>query len=68
MLVSILNTIFSVPYLVIGFTLAALFDIGIYYTKVTSRFTLLEIWGCVMFWPIVLFIAIVTFIFGQEKE
>ena len=59
----ILNTVFSVPYLVIGILVAALFDIMIHYTKVTTRFTLLEIWGCVMFWPFV----IVTFVIGLIK-
>ena len=59
----ILNTVFSVPYLVIGILVAALFDIMIHYTKVTSRFTLLEIWGCTMFWPFV----IVAFIIGLIK-
>lgn len=63
MLELILNTVFSVPYLVIGILVAALFDIMIHYTKVTSRFTLLEIWGCTMFWPFV----IVAFIIGLIK-
>lgn len=66
MIESIINTIFSVEYLVIGIFLAAIFDIGIHYSKVTTRFTFLEIWGCVMFWPIVLVIAIVAFIKGQD--
>ena len=64
MLELILNTVFSVPYLVIGILVAALFDIMIHYTKVTSRFTLLEIWGCTMFWPFV----IIAFIIGLIKS
>lgn len=67
MLISILNTIFSVPYLVIGVLLAALLDIAIHYTKATTRFTLLEIWGCVMCWPAVLVLLFFAFIFGQKE-
>lgn len=64
MLELILNTVFSVPYLVIGILVAALFDIAIHYTKATTRFTLLEIWGCTMFWPFV----ILAFIIGLGKR
>lgn len=60
----ILNTVFSVPYLVIGILVAALFDIAIHYTKTSTRFTLLEIWGCTMFWPFV----ILAFIIGLSKS
>ena len=67
MLISILNTIFSVPYLVIGVLIAALLDIAIHYTKATTRFTLLEIWGCVMCWPAVLVLLFFGFIFGQKE-
>ena len=67
MIVDILNTIFSVPYLVIGVLIAALLDIAIHYTKATTRFTLLEIWGCVMCWPAILMFLFFAFIFGQKK-
>jgi ABC-type tungstate transport system substrate-binding protein len=67
MLISILNTVFSVPYLVIGVLIAALLDIAIHYTKATTRFTLLEIWGCVMCWPAVLVLLFFAFIFGQKE-
>ena len=67
MLISILNTIFSVPYLVIGVLIAALLDIAIHYTKATSRFTLLEIWGCVMCWPAVVVLVFFAFIFRQKE-
>ena len=67
MLISILNTNFSVPYLVIGVLIAALLDIAIHYTKATTRFTLLEIWGCVMCWPAVLVLLFFGFIFGQKE-
>ena len=67
MLEIILNTIFSVPYLVVGVLIAALLDIAIHYTKATSRFTLLEIWGCVMCWPAVLVLLFFAFIFGQKE-
>jgi hypothetical protein len=59
MLVDILNIIFSGEYLVIGALIAALLDISIHYTKSTTRFTLLEIWGCTLFWPIVLVLVII---------
>lgn len=66
MLEFILNTVFSVPYLVIGITVAAMLDIAIHYTKSSSRFTLLEIWGCVMFWPFVILVFIIGFIKGEN--
>ena len=68
MIESIINTIFSAPYLVIGVLIAALLDIGIHYTKSSSRFTFLEIWGCVMLWPLILIIVIVTFINGESED
>jgi len=64
---SIVNTVFSLPYLTIGVTIAAILDIAIHYTKVTTRFTLLQIWGCTMCWPIVLFSLVVAFIYGQSR-
>jgi len=67
MLEIILNTIFSVNYLVIGVLVAALMDIAIHYTKSSSRFTLLEIWGCTMLWPIILVFFFLAFIFGQKE-
>jgi predicted membrane protein len=67
MIESIISTVFSVEYLVIGVLLAALLDIGIHYTKSTTRFTLLEIWGCTMCWPFVLVILFFAFIFGQKE-
>jgi hypothetical protein len=67
MIESIISIVFSVEYLVIGVLLAALLDIGIYYTKSTTRFTLLEIWGCTMCWPAVLVILFFAFIFGQKE-
>ena len=68
MLVDIINTVFSLPYLAIGVTIAAILDIVIHYTKVTTRFTLLQIWGCTMCWPMVILLLAVAFIYGQEKE
>jgi hypothetical protein len=66
MLDTIINTIFSLPYLGIGVTIAAILDIVIHYTKVTSRFTLIQIWGCTMFWPVVLVILGFAYIIGRE--
>jgi ABC-type tungstate transport system substrate-binding protein len=67
MLESIINTVFSLPYLAIVVTIAAILDIAIHYTKVTTRFTLLQIWGCTMCWPLVLVTLLVGFIYGQSK-
>jgi len=66
MLDTIINTIFSLPYLGIGVTIAAILDIAIHYTKITSRFTLIQIWGCTMFWPLVLLILGFAYIIGRE--
>lgn len=66
MLEIIINTIFSVPYLVFGVLVAALLDVFIYYTKAVSRFTLIEIWGCTMFWPFVLVVVAFFSIKGSK--
>ena len=66
MIESIISTVFSLPYLAIGVTIAAILDIGIHYTKVTSRFTLIQIWGCTMCWPAVLVLLFFAFIIGRE--
>ena len=63
----ILNTIFSVEYLVIGVLVAVLLDISIHYTKSSNRLTFIEIWGCIMCWPIVLLIFVITLINGQKE-
>ncbi len=63
MLESLLNFMFSIPYYIIGFAVAAILDIAIHYTKATSRFTLLEIWGCAMFWPVV----VILFMMGYFR-
>jgi len=66
MLDIILNTVFSLPYLGIGITIAAILDTIIHFTKVTTRFTLLQIWGCTMFWPIVLVVLCIGYALGKE--
>ena len=63
----ILNTVFSVNYLVVGVFIAAILDIAIHYTKTTTRFTLLEIWGCTMCWPIVLTALGIAIAIGKKK-
>jgi hypothetical protein len=45
-------------YLIIGIIVAALIDLGIYYTKSSKQFTLLEICSCTLFWPVMIIIAI----------
>lgn len=58
---NIINTVFSIPYLLIGVLLAIMLDLFIYKFKASTRLTFLEIWGCIMFWPIVLIIVIVGY-------
>jgi hypothetical protein len=65
MVEGIISTVFSLPYLGIGVVVAALLDLSIYYTKSSDRLTLLEIWGCVAFWPIVLIIFLISLIKGE---
>ena len=65
MVEGIISTIFSLPYLGIGVFVAALLDLSIYYTKSSDRLTMLEIWGCVAFWPIVLIIFLISLIKGE---
>jgi hypothetical protein len=45
-------------YFIIGIVFTALIDLGIYYTKSTSQFTLLEIVGSIIMWPIILIIVL----------
>jgi hypothetical protein len=59
---NIINTVFSIPYLLIGVLLAIMLDLFIYKFKASTRLTFLEIWGCVMFWPILLIIVIVGYL------
>ena len=65
MIADILNMIFSIEYLVLGILVTALLDISIHYTKSSERLTLLEIWGCVMFWPAILMVFVISFIKGE---
>jgi len=44
------------PYLMIGVVVTLLVDISIHYSKLTSRLTFLEIWGSIIFWPIILYV------------
>jgi hypothetical protein len=65
MVEGIISTVFSLPYLGIGIFVAALLDLSIYYTKSSDRLTMLEIWGCVAFWPIVLIVFLISLIKGE---
>ena len=65
MVEGIISTVFSLPYLGIGVVVAALLDLSIYYIKSSDRLTLLEIWGCVMFWPFILMVFVISFIKGE---
>ena len=66
MLEFIINTIFSIPYLGFGLFIITIFDIFIFFTKTNTRFTLIEILGGVMFWPIVLVVVFTILIKGQN--
>ena len=59
---SIINTIFSIPYLLIGVILVIMLDLFINKFKVSTRLTFLEIWGCVLFWPAVLLTVIIVYL------
>ena len=66
MLENILNIMFSIPYLVIGFLFAIILD---YFNKrkLSSRFTSFEIWSCIIAWPfIIIFILIAYFCVSDE--
>ena len=65
MIADILNMIFSIQYLVLGILVAALLDISIHFTKSSERLTFLEIWGCIVFWPIILMVFVVSFVRGE---
>lgn len=60
---TIINTVFSIPYLVIGVTIAAILDMLIHFTKSSTRFTFLEIWGCVIFWPLIVLWFFIALLF-----
>jgi hypothetical protein len=57
----IINLVFSIPYLLIGFVCAALLDIFIHRKKASKRLTLLEIWGCAIGWPIIVFFGVIAY-------
>ena len=63
---NILDTIFSIPYVFLGILITALLDLGIHRTRSSERFTLMEIWGCTMLWPLVVIIFIVAFFKGED--
>jgi len=65
MVEGIISIVFSLPYLGIGVFVAALLDLSIYYTKSSDRLTMIEIWGCVAFWPIVLIVFLISLIKGE---
>jgi len=53
------------PYIAIGVLVAIVIDLSIHYTKSSNRFTFAEIWGAILFWPIVLYVFIRGF-FNQD--
>lgn len=58
---SIINTVFSIPYLLTGFIIAIILDLIIYRSKTSSRLTLLEIWGCAMCWSLIILMFLVAY-------
>lgn len=65
MIESLINIIFSIPYLLSGVVIAIALDHFIYKSKATTRLTFLEIWGCVMFWPVLLLFVVMVYINGE---
>jgi len=55
---SIINTIFSIPYFLIGVLIAIMLDLYIHKFKASTRLTLLEIWRCVMIWAALIIIVV----------
>ena len=64
---NIINTVFSIPYLLIGVLLAIMLDLFIYKFKASTRLTFLEIWGCVIFWPAVLLTVIIAYFCKRDN-
>ena len=64
----LINFLFSIPYLLIGFIFAGLLDIFIHYKKASKRLTLLEIWGCAIGWPVIVFFIIITYFSASEDN
>ena len=62
MIESILNIVFSIPYLLIGMVIALFLDVLNGRKKATKRLTGLEIWGCIMGWPLLIFTIILAYI------
>ena len=52
-------------YFLLGTVFTLLMDLSIHYTKSSERLTLLEICGCVMFWPFILMVFVISFIKGE---
>lgn len=46
-------------YLIIGFIIAILLDLLIRYSESSKPLTFLEIWGCTLFWPIVIILTLI---------
>lgn len=67
MIECIINTIFSIPYLLIGVLFAVLLDLVIYRTKSSSRLSFMEIWGCCMCWPLVLVTITLAFFLSNDN-
>lgn len=44
MLENIINTVFSIPYLLLGVLFAVILDLFIYKSKASTRLSLIEIW------------------------
>jgi hypothetical protein len=67
MLENIINTVFSIPYLLLGVLFAVILDLFIYKSKASTRLSLIEIWGCAMCWPVILIIVIVAYFITSDN-
>ena len=67
MIESILNTVFSIPYLLLGVLFAVILDLFIYKSKASTRLSLIEILGCAMCWPVILIIDIVAYFITSDN-
>ena len=46
---------YAIPYFIIGVLVAIILDMGIRITKTSEPFTFIEIFVCIIGWPIMLF-------------
>lgn len=67
MVESILNTVLSLPYLLVGVGITAILDYMIHKSKATTRFTSFEICGGIVGWPLLVCMATMLY-FGTNEN